>query len=1076
LNCIFYIIYICISENVFKLLIIMKLMALPGALQPKPIPSYLGGNKNQNPSRQNQTNMDDTQRTAVPPPMSIPGSNASQNYYFGGGHQSSNQSPAPEQAPIPMSIPNNPNQAATDKYYGVGGGSSGPAQTPKSSFDNSLPSLNQSFSPSPYTLINTGTLTPQQKAGATQLDIWSYFRGTGTSADRPATESEQNIFAGMSGSNQFVKGGKYFFTPSGAGTSMGNAQPITIGGAVENAINLNLLNQNLRSQKISYDITQSNIKSYNSDVSNYYSGLLSAAEGEKNLLIADTTLTPEQKTNIYSDYVGSLNKGLQEYSAGRSDFYNTKSTNEFNTQISSDLGLKGLGQQYSNIAGYGSSVGVNVGQSAISGTPMFTGNAAPSIFSQEGINTYISKPAVNTFLPVAGLLSSDRTITVTDISSIGKTGNVYSNVPNKEDLFAIGGTVLTGFAGATGTYNALARESAGVKAMDLFKNPTEEFVTSASTKGYFGIPEATLFNPSKEFSFKVGAKEATYLNTKLALQNELALNPTFGKEFTVKGGGYVMQDFTALPSDVSGKITHLGFKPSKTEIFYAQAEPKYNMVTDNQYLKDFVKSQGKNTRSIVGGSFQIGDVEKQMAFIVNPKTGGLSISEFNAKGINDMGLMEGTRNTFKLTKSTGMPVMEFNVAGNVNKIGLYQEGPIFKNIGEFRVLAKQTSFTEKEFGGSIFSQSEMKGISSKLGRTSGTFTKGDIYSLPGEYLPRITKIESSGKYTEFTMKDITSLKKGQVEGYGVGRTIFSSTGVEKNFPLAFSKSSIGKGFNIGIEDLGSNIPKTFKGPMGISVTDIRPMSESSYPKIVGGQGDLYSQFKSGSGYGNFGSFKVNVPLSDFNQGPLSMSGFSSRELGYSSIRGPQFRGGLQSDSFSIPKSGFNTQKFSTNNYKSNFKFSSPSMAGLSSPSLSANAQFPMTKTNLGFASGSSSTQSFATAQSFSFKQELGTAQAFKTTTFSQQPFKGMTPNNFPGLKPDFGGGFDFRLPSGSLDLGLGGTKTRKGKRPKNFLGPSLTAEVFDIRGSLPKAGKYGINPFQIRKISKKAKGIFDIGI
>lgn len=59
----------------------------------------------------------------------------------------------------------------------------------------------------------------------------------------------------------------------------------------------------------------------------------------------------------------------------------------------------------------------------------------------------------------------------------------------------------------------------------------------------------------------------------------------------------------------------------------------------------------------------------------------------------------------------------------------------------------------------------------------------------------------------------------------------------------------------------------------------------------------------------------------------------------------------------------------------------------------------------------------------------------------------------------------FGLPLG-LPFAESGTpkKKKKAKRKKGKITPSFTAEVFNIRGALPKGGAFGITPFQFRPI------------
>jgi hypothetical protein len=51
---------------------------------------------------------------------------------------------------------------------------------------------------------------------------------------------------------------------------------------------------------------------------------------------------------------------------------------------------------------------------------------------------------------------------------------------------------------------------------------------------------------------------------------------------------------------------------------------------------------------------------------------------------------------------------------------------------------------------------------------------------------------------------------------------------------------------------------------------------------------------------------------------------------------------------------------------------------------------------------------------------------------------------------------------------------KKTKRKKQKIRPSFTAEVFNIRGSLPKQGSYGVSPFNLRAIPKSFRNPLNI--
>jgi len=135
-------------------------------------------------------------------------------------------------------------------------------------------------------------------------------------------------------------------------------------------------------------------------------------------------------------------------------------------------------------------------------------------------------------------------------------------------------------------------------------------------------------------------------------------------------------------------------------------------------------------------------------------------------------------------------------------------------------------------------------------------------------------------------------------------------------------------------------------------------------------------------------------------------------------------------------------------------------SGLSSSSLGLSSSFN-TKTRL--LTGLSSGTSFSQLQLS--KTDLG----LKQMSIQELTFGEVTPTPFGGFGYGFSGGFPpFALPS--LGGGLGYVKRKvKGKRKKTKIKPSLTASLFDLRGSLPKGGSFGITPFQLRRIPKGSK-------
>lgn len=108
---------------------------------------------------------------------------------------------------------------------------------------------------------------------------------------------------------------------------------------------------------------------------------------------------------------------------------------------------------------------------------------------------------------------------------------------------------------------------------------------------------------------------------------------------------------------------------------------------------------------------------------------------------------------------------------------------------------------------------------------------------------------------------------------------------------------------------------------------------------------------------------------------------------------------------------------------------------------------------------------------------LVSPQAFNINTSQKQisgfGFSGFnfSPTPLSGFSTGFGGFGDF-----NFNHQLGGEETsrrkKKGKRKKQKIRPSFTAEVFNLRGALPKESSYGVNPFRLRSIPRNLKFSF----
>jgi hypothetical protein len=895
---------------------------------------------------------------------------------------------------------------------------------------------------------------------STSVAVASYQGQYGTSADRPITSQEMNRLGGSNFGSKWNIGGYWSPSPTGRGTSMGNVPPMTVGRFVETKLNENQLKVDIAVGKNRYNANQG----YNKEVDTFYNTKKTEVDSFQKKLEDNPILNVEQKTKLYTDYLGATNKELESFQKTKATEYQTK----FVESVGSDKNLVGLGNERNRIVSGATGgwtraggLGVNIGstltgQTTVTGSPQLNNPDMPKLFSTE-----TARDVVTTFIPATKLVDGSRSVVVRDIKTAGYYDFTYGNVKAKPgDVALVGLTGIGAGLMGTGMISSLSKEIAAEKAANILANPTKGLVTSLEQTGKLTVNDWTFFKPNKAYTFKLTPSEVNKVGMLEAFQSAKATNPLFGKDFNVAGAGWTKTTFSALPENVKVDIAGAGLKPATEEVFAGKATRNFgNIPEDNTYLKAFVESQKNlksNQRLLVGGTFEQGGKVQQLMFIQNPVTGTTRFT--GLKGVSIEGdVLTATRNTFRKVTNKGLPSRVFNIGGG-DTLGIYPEGDLFRQVSTSKVIAKLTKSTQASAGGKTITSTASKGISADIGKTSGTFTGEEaLISGQADYIPRITRGKAPTTYTEFNTKQISVLNepeygmdilKGDVADIAVPKVSrggpfgFTGTAEERLSPIGFSKGAgKGKQFEVPttsespITNLANKVSSEYKAPMDKIIV------EPSQPSIVGGSGqDLFSQAKYGSRYGEFGGgFKGDVNL-------LS-TGLSGKDMGFNKLIGPRgieigsaggFNGALRTGSTKVGPQFLGGSQLKVFSGQQN-KMVNLNFGGLRNDNLSIS--------NQGFNFKIKSNTQQASGQGYSFKNAFETA----TITATQLTFPPIqTPFNFnPKITPD---GFNFRggwlpKPKAEFDSSLGSGKLKITKKRRYT--PSAEAIFLGIRGKKP---------------------------
>jgi len=231
--------------------------------------------------------------------------------------------------------------------------------------------------------------------------------------------------------------------------------------------------------------------------------------------------------------------------------------------------------------------------------------------------------------------------------------------------------------------------------------------------------------------------------------------------------------------------------------------------------------------------------------------------------------------------------------------------------------------------------------------------------------------------------------------------------------------------------------------------------KQGYADITGIKSEIEAVFRPGAGSYGFESGKyytkisgVRVPLDVFKYSPepsiKTGKVFSSKNY-YTISSQPLF----------TPQSSLISYS-----YKPSYSFGYSSIKGSSSISKSLSIKSSISKSSgVSKSSGLSiSKSSLPSSKSFGSSVKISSYKSPSSASFSgvYSGVPGITSKKKPKTPPT-----TFNFPE--LDFSMKGKKIKRPKI-KPSLKPSFTASAFDIRGSMPKLGKLGITPIQLRKL------------
>lgn len=594
-------------------------------------------------------------------------------------------------------------------------------------------------------------------------------------------------------------------------------------------------------------------------------------------------------------------------------------------------------------------------------------------------------------------------------------------------------------------------------------------------------------------------------------------------------GGSTLSSINKIPYEVSTlKATReLGTKGFKFGEIQFQGLNK-----DVSLVKGFREAEGlRQEITIAGNIYKEGEGFIQPGSRYALSTGGIIKNEYANLGRKDIifiggqtgqigtkgfALPIGEAGDFTATFGRGTLVKEFETSA-YGKLGISKES-----------LTKQFKYNVQKFDNE-FTSDYFMGVTKELGKDTFVTRSGKISSMelnptreieisnkvfnkdmitlyhttPSKNIPSILEKglipgKASGIHGVIGDSDkvFTAISRQTAEGYkvmGEGREILNIQIPKKMFFEQVKKEGVGtigqvkfdfiptkyiegsKDFGTGFSKIEKSVIKQTREGLLIktnlkdfTITKIikQPKFETTFDISTSNKGtDLAlkqlakQQTKSSKG------FLTTSTVQQFKTELVPMIKSPTKSFSSQALSGLKLEGVKSSNKFATQLTKLDTRQ------KEFGQFNTFSSSLQKSDSMFKTSNLP--KTTLATLPGQDQLQPgrLATMQLSGLKEIELSKEMFRTpapfTTFS--PGFKISPPGFSGL-PFFGA-----LPS----LGDGGVSTRRKKKKKKVktkIAPSFTAGVFDLRGPLPKSGKFGITPFQLRRIPKGGRNYFNIKI
>jgi len=770
---------------------------------------------------------------------------------------------------------------------------------------------------------------------------------------------------------------------------------------------------------IKSDIRKKVVKSTGNEYFNYPSGPIREAKIAEDISGSISTKAQSDYNTMFTNLQGQVNNGLDIKNAESllSDYgkaLEKESSNQFKTSFDFKLSEMSKGQKV-----------IDVGSRGLTSTGRIVEVAGP-IAVDIGVMTLV---------PGGGTI-------------IG--GKEFLVGASKNDNFR---TVLgAGFV----TGGAIARAS---------KIPYEVSVMKATReigqKG-FTFGEVQVQGINKDLSLVKGFREAGGLRQEIEVSgfvfkdSETFLQP--GSQYNIKTAGIIKNEYANLGrTDIkfiggqTGQIGAKGFtlpvgesnvmatfgKGTLVKEFESSAYGKLG-ISKESLSKQFNSNIQKSTNEFTSDYF-MGVTKDLGKNTLITRSGKISSMELNPTREIDIMSIEANKRNIKPSKY--LDILESKGEAMVLRLSPEEYKSIdiagFKldsSAKAFYVNPKFSNLPETKGLFVLRNDAGEREIGHELAHffTEGKFAKADIgksyWNKPSEkYAIKMQDIyaEKGIRYQGFengfklNTNKITETREGLLVKTNLKDFTITKLIKQSKFETTFDISTSNKGTDLGLKQLIKQEPKSSKGFLTTSTvqqfkSELRPMVKLQSKSFT-------SQVSSG--------LKLESVKSSSQFGGQALTGLKSKER------------------FVSPSSSF-----SSSISKSDTSFKASNLPKVELSNLPKQDQPQISR--------------LVTSQSFEFKSPELNKETFRNITPTFETGFKINPTGFSGT-PFFG-----TLPSlGGESVGRRTYKRKKKKKTK--IAPSFTAEVFNLRGPLPKSGQFGITPFQLRRIPKGGRNTYE---